>query len=431
MRIQASIEAFRRLSPKRRLAMTAPLALLAFAYLFYAAFKPSAPHADLNYFWLAGRLWDQGLDPYGPIFEAQGRKLSENYPSIYWPYPPNWWPISILLGKLSLVRATQLWIAASLLFTFASCELLRRSRAALHLSAPFDQTLLLFAYVGLSSATATVMMWGNCSLLIMFGSALLAFGLASRGRTAAVVGLAIMALKPTIGLPVIAAVALSRGGLRTALAAGILIALMALPALATSGPQEILASLARTAQVYESITSNSALNQPGIVHVAALLFRVTISGGVSLVLATVSAAVLTLLSRVSTHDTQGNAVPTLFAGLASAGMFSLHGYDLPVLLPLLALASGQGRGLLIQVFLGFLFFFRPSNMVSAIQLLGGPELLGATFSTIGVLLIYSAAIMLCTRPLRRSVKADRHRVPDGAHTLPSASSAEPPPAAEA
>lgn len=424
MRIQASIEAFGRLSSKRRLAVVAPLALLAFAYLLYAAFKPSAPHADFNYFWLAGRLWDQGLDPYGPMFEAQGRKLSENYPSIYWPYPPNWWPVSILLGKLSLVRAAQLWIAASLLFVFASCELLRRSRAALHLSAAFDQTLLLFAYIGLSTATATVMMWGNCSLLIMFGSALLAFGLTGRSRVAAVLGLAIMALKPTIGLPVIAAVALSRGGARTAVAAGILIALMALPALAISEPQEVLTSLARTAQVYESITSNSALNQPGIVHVAALLFGMTISGGMSLILATVSATVLTLLFRLSSDDSQADAVPTLFAGLASAGMFSLHGYDLPVLLPLLALATGQGRAVLIQVFLGFLFFFRPSNVVSAIQLLGGPELLGATFSTIGVLLIYSAAIMVCARHLRPAAEAERHRALDEVRTSPSTGSAE-------
>jgi hypothetical protein len=424
MRIEASIEALQRLSPKRRLAIVAPLALLAFAYLLYAGLKPSAPHADFNYFWLAGRLWGWGLDPYGPIFAVEGRKLNEDYPSIYWPYPPNWWPVAVLLAKLSLVRATQLWTAASLLFVLSSCELLRRSRAALHMSAPFDLTLLLLGYIGLSTATATVMMWGNCSILIMFGSALLALGLTSRNQAAAVIGLAIMALKPTIGLPVITAVTFSRGWGRTGVAAGVLVAVMALPALATSSPQEILTSLTQTARTYESITGNSAQNQPGVDHLASLLCGITISGGMSVVFAVLSAMVLTLLLRISTRDNPADAVPVLFAGLGSAGMFSLHGYDLPVLLPLLALASRQGAVVFAQVLVGFLFFFRPGGVVSAIELLGGSKLPGATLPTVGVTLIYAAAIFVCTRHVRSAATAERLRSSRANETFRSIGSVE-------
>ena len=389
---------------RTRSAALAFVAAIGVAYLLYAGLKPSAPHADFNYYWLAGKMWSQGLDPYGPLFPIEGHKLGEvTFPAVYWAYTPNWWPISWLVSRLPLHVATYIWMGLTLVAVAAGCEVLRRARGVVGLSATRDQFLLLFCFVGLSSFASTTMMWGNVALFIMAGACLLAYGLATRSNVIVAAALAILLLKPHIGLPAVAAVAMSRGGWKPALWAGIAAALMATPALLSTSPEGILHGLGQVDRFYEGYDVNSPPSQTGLAHFIFVLSGRVAPGTVMVAVAIVSAAGLSLLARWREDGTSTVATTSavLFAGLASSAMFlRLHVYDLAMLLPLIALASGRERLVTALVGIGALLFFRPENLATLLQSLGSPTFLPGTLPSIGILAIYAAAILVCAYPTR-------------------------------
>lgn len=49
---------------------------------------------DFRFFWLAGKLWETGIDPYSESFRQIGADiLPPGNVVIYWFYPPQWWAI--------------------------------------------------------------------------------------------------------------------------------------------------------------------------------------------------------------------------------------------------------------------------------------------------------------------------------------------------
>lgn len=385
--------------PRVRTAALAVLAVVGLAYLLYAALKPTAPHADFNYYWLAGKMWGQGLDPYGPLFPIEGHKLGEvTFPAVYWAYTPNWWPISLIVSRIPLGVATYIWMTLTLIAALGACELLRRTRGAVGLSSGRDQFLMLFCFLGLSSFASTTMMWGNVALFIMAGACLLAYGLATRRDLWIAVGLTVMLLKPHIGLAALAAVAVASGGWRPALWAAVASTLMALPALLSSAPESIVHGLGQVDRFYEGYEVNSPPSQTGLAHFVYLFSGRTLGGTSMVAVAMVSAALLSLLGRRSAgaDSTAGRTIVVLFAGLVSAAMFlRLHVYDLAMLLPVIALASGAGITVMLLVGAGALLFFRPENLATVLQALGSPTFLPGTLPTIGLVAIYLAALLVC------------------------------------
>ena len=376
------------------------LALLGVAYLLYAGLKPSAPHADFNYYWLAGKLWGQGLDPYGPLFSIEGHKLGEvTFPAVYWAYTPNWWPISWLIARLQLGIATYIWMGLTLLAVVGSCELLRRARGALGMPATREHFLLLFCFVGLSTFASTTMMWGNVALFVMGGACLLAYALAVRSTPMIALALVIMLLKPHIGLCALVAVAVAREGWKAALWAVIASGLMAVPALLSTSIPGILHGLGQVDRLYEVYEVNSPLSQTGVAHFIALLRGPIIPGTVMAALGIASAAALSALGRRGLGDAdtdrQGTAV-VLFAGLGSAGMFlRLHGYDLAMLVPLVAIAGAGGTAVRLLVAVGAGLFFRPENLATLLGAASAPTILPGTLPSLGVAAVYAAAVLVC------------------------------------
>ncbi len=202
----------------RRLAITTVSTLLAMAGAWYlcrvALLAADEAGYDFRYNWLAGRLWLQGVSPYLPGYQEAGTALivRGHVPEL-WVYPPNWWAISTTLGLTGLAEANVAWNLMGVgLAALSSVMLVRaflRCRREHVLPLPvvgdvFDWgwalvLLHFFATAGLE-ATALTLAIGQTSLLVLFGVSLLLYG-ASRARLPlAAAGLAVVLLKPQIGV---------------------------------------------------------------------------------------------------------------------------------------------------------------------------------------------------------------------------------------
>lgn len=75
----------------------------------------SPRQADLDYFWAAGRLWAAGQNPYVPeAFTAEMQRIGRQTEGTVLTYPPQFAPLSMLLGAFSLPVARWLMVGLGL-----------------------------------------------------------------------------------------------------------------------------------------------------------------------------------------------------------------------------------------------------------------------------------------------------------------------------
>lgn len=197
------------------LAVSLVLAAGAAYYLYRKAMAVSgAAGFDFRYLWLAGEAWLSGTNPYGAGYQALGaERIESGHVPISWVYPPNWWGITTILALFDLDRSSHLWNLFNIVLLFGSSILtiaaflaadprLAGSRMRAGDLTPFALPLILLHFCGLAAleASALVLAVGQTSILIYFGMALLAYGMTGGRRWVAVAGLAVIFLKPQIGL---------------------------------------------------------------------------------------------------------------------------------------------------------------------------------------------------------------------------------------
>jgi len=241
-------------SVERRNLVDAACLALGAAALAYLVLKMTqagtAPGYDLRFFWAAGRLWLQGINPYAEGYDALAAQMitSGNVPEL-WAYPPHFYPIAAFLGLFDLNVASWIWAAANVAMLIASAWLVARVADAPGpaaqpigaLTTGLDEAarrrrfcLLLFALAVLEGAAITLVT-GQASILAFFGVSLFAFGLARGVGSAAIAGLAIASLKPQIGAAfVLMALSFGAEGRRAVIGAVVVSALAAAPALILS-----------------------------------------------------------------------------------------------------------------------------------------------------------------------------------------------------
>lgn len=226
--------------------VAAALAAIAALYLIMKAFQaPGGAGYDFRFIWTAGKIWLEGVSPYGADFTETARTLiaQGNVPEL-WPYPPNWWPICTLFGLLDINTAFLAWKLVSVIAVMGASLLLIRAYQTAYpgagMRAPFWGDLLqrpwvaacLHAFaVAALEATAIILSTGQTTCLVYFGAALLLYGMSVDRGWMAVAGFVLVFLKPQLGV-VLGAVffLLGKEERRLVLAAALVSAILSLPA---------------------------------------------------------------------------------------------------------------------------------------------------------------------------------------------------------
>jgi hypothetical protein len=338
--------------------------LAGFAYLAQKSVLSGDPEIDFKYLWFAGKLWNAGINPYSEEFVRQGAALFEHTHALQgWLYPPSWWALSAGLAVFDLETAVLVWRSLGALLVLAGTWLLvEAARPALAVSRVAAAGLVL-GYTACMQATPMALALGQTSLLVYFGAACLAFGMLRERRAFVVAGLAVLLLKPQVGVIAVAVLAASPARRIAVAQALALSALLAVPAFWIAGVVPTVSGYARELALHASLEVNAPPNTTGIRHLAFDVF------GADLSAAAASALGLAVALGVSLALGRTAARPALVLTIAGVlALAPLHEYDLVLAAPLVAVClSTEIPDALRWVFAaGLLVVFRSANLATAL-----------------------------------------------------------------
>ena len=240
--------------------------LLAVTYIVPKIVEPVIVAVDFKYFWLAGTLWQDGINPYGPAFLERAREIfvSGSVPP-QWAYPPHFRPISELMALASFETSAVIWrsfcvvaIAGGTLSLFAAVR--ETSRFPVYVMMVFVAIALTF------SATAATVAIGQSSALIFFGYCLFVYGYLRDMRISLCIALILLMIKPTYGfIPALFLLAHFRYFGLILLSAAITVAI-SVWGIWGHGIQEITAGLIDSFAKYKYAQINLAPEMTGLRH---------------------------------------------------------------------------------------------------------------------------------------------------------------------
>lgn len=338
--------------------------LAALAYLTLKALFDPAETIDFKYFWLAGDLWSEGQNPYGPIYAERGEALftGSNRPT-WMVYPPYWYPLAVGVAQIPYEIADPLWKAASggmiVLGGLLIWNTLRQSLG----DPDWLRTGAFALFIGAGSATAISLSLGQSAPLIFLALALFIHARMTGSRLWMALALALLMLKPHLGLA-FSALALARPYWWPALSAAVVICVAAsLPALLPFGLVETLRGYAGELSRYGTVDVNAPPATTGLRNLLALATGYDAS---AIILALVGALVALGVGLTGRHNDvsapQVAAAETALV-LAIAGLMApLHTYDLIVMGALILLSLHMAIWAQLVLGLGLLLILRVNNL---------------------------------------------------------------------
>lgn len=185
-----------------------PLLVVVFYFIAIAIINPvEYPNSDFFTFWLSGRLFTTGENPYdSQVWVAGHHQFGASWiPNATFIYPM---PVSLLfapLGLLPLYQAYVVWVVLSqLMILFALVLLLRAYPGQSHKSF----ILPIFAGIILFRPLYPTLLNGQVSGLLLLVVAAIIYAWEKGKWKQGAVFMAILALKPNIGIPIIGLLAL-------------------------------------------------------------------------------------------------------------------------------------------------------------------------------------------------------------------------------
>ncbi len=242
---------------------------------------------DYSYLYVAGRVWGEGASPYNNGYLTMASALTGRDLTPF-AYPPNWWGPSQLLALFDPATSNFLWFALSMAFLGVSAWIL--ARVTLRNQAgftPLAKTLatvdnnttgvallacLLAGFIAATKAAGSQAYLGQTSLLIMLGQCLLLLGVVERRQWAVGVGVAVLLLKPQMGIPFAFALLFPRETRMPTIIAGVTTAIISLPALMLGGPVNVLKQFYANVSEYGTRAENVADATSGLGN---FLYRAT------------------------------------------------------------------------------------------------------------------------------------------------------------
>ena len=386
------------------------MGVLAVMFLIFQAQAKVDPGYDFRYFWVAGRVWLEGANPYGSDLPRLSTELipDGHLPKI-WPYPPTLWLPTVLPALFSFETAWRVWLGFYVLSVILASAIVAAGLPALRLPVGSGRAItvprpLFFAlHLGLmASGEANLLGFtsGQVTGLFYLGTALMLVGI-YRGRDgAAIAGLTILFMKPHIGAAIAVGLLISGArGRRIVLWAVVASVILMLPALviAPTAIFDWLQGLAR----YDGVnTANIPAAMTGVQNLVWHFGGVGIgSFAASLMCLAVAAALAFWLRRGA-----GIADNARLAHLAAAMILTalavapLHIYDFVLfgaVLPLIALPTGAR---VFAATLALIMLFWPSTLYLKLGEVQPTQIfVGSTFATIGAAILLM--VLLSTAPV--------------------------------
>jgi hypothetical protein len=314
------------------------------------------PEVDFRYYWLAGHMWAQGLDPYSAQFSALGRRVLP--PGSSWLYPPAWWPIARALAEFDFPTALNLWRAAVPIILSASTAAVVAilSRGA----ATTDRALFIGAACAVAVAmepTGIVLTGGQVSPIIFYAGLALVTCATLAGRPSFLVaGLVLAALKPQVGIVLFLAFAFAPAHRRAVSIALLVLLALSLPQFLRFGLQTTIIEMLDNMHAWSRLPGNATLGTTGIMH---LLARVGLSWP-SVVAYVPAAACACAAGFLFTRDRHSlDALALVLAGIAA--FVPLHNYDMTFLSLLAVILIAANKSVASRVIIGcaLAFTLRP------------------------------------------------------------------------
>ncbi|HPF46434.1 MAG: DUF2029 domain-containing protein [Alphaproteobacteria bacterium] len=354
---------------KRTLDMLA-LSIGAFG-IFYLIWKYSSligKDLTFKYFWLAGRLWSGGMSPYGADYQHVGESLFETFNGQPFYYPPNWWPVSGFMALFDYATATEIWRLINVMAIVGGTFLLRAAlkRADINLSTP--ALVLYTGLVGLMQSTIIILQQGQSTGLVYFGLCLAIYATLYSKHFLLGLGMAIMLLKPQIGIPIFFGFFLLKQNYKSVFYTIALTFIMMLPGFISLGFFETLFSFLAGLSEHSQFLSNSAKLSTGFKNIVYLIVNRDISSSLATLLSLIGvwgAAIYLQKIVYEKFDGDGPAklclyyMAVIFATLFFA---PVHDYDMILVAPVLLLGAvlGTARQMLLAV--PFLLLVRAGNI---------------------------------------------------------------------
>ncbi|MCB2092811.1 MAG: DUF2029 domain-containing protein [Rhodobacteraceae bacterium] len=379
-------------------------ALVTMSLLVGMAFERAGePGYDFRYFWVAGKVWAQGLSPYGgPFIEAAPRLIaSGNIPDI-WPYPPNLWLPCVALAPFDIETAWRIWLCVQLVAVVLASAALAFWLPLERVSATSTQSIglarlgyfcLHIAFMASLEAMHLSVFVGQFSVPIYLSAVLILCGLARGWHGVVIAGLALSYMKPQIGAVLALALALSgRQGLRLVLASALVSLALIVPPMVVKATA-VLDWLHETG-AYDGIAlANMAVAMTGIRHLLWVFAATGIGNipalGITLVACGAVALFLRWAYSKNTGPWSAFAADMIVAQVLVIMAFSpLHMYDfvlIGVALPVLVRVRGPS---LAAAIIGVAMFVKPTDVFVWLQGHRATSFFpGSTMATIGALIL--------------------------------------------
>jgi hypothetical protein len=368
------------------------------AFILLRSIFAPLPEVDFRFFWLAGHIWNLGLDPYSTAYdEISHTVLPDGNQTLAWVYPPHWWAICRLLAAFALDHAVAIWRLASGAALIGSTWLLAR---ALFSGQGRTTTIIAAASAGvvcLLEPTSALLALGQNSAFIYLGVCLLVVGHIRTSLWLNVAGILLISLKPQVGLPVILALLLvSRYWLPIVIATALGIAL-ALPQLLSFGLVATVQNLLTNLSGYTGDAADpfSNPNLPiactGLINLVGQFFP-TLSVVPGFVVSIAAALTVGALMSRAGKDAQLRYLLLLAAVVVA--LVPLHVYDMSLLVIPLLLLYRINRRLGLVGLVSIALAIRPAKIeaILGVPLYGGGVSAGAIILSIAALLLASLAV---------------------------------------
>ncbi|NCO75767.1 MAG: DUF2029 domain-containing protein [Cyanobacteria bacterium] len=156
---------------------------------------------DSRYFWVAGKAWLNGQNPYIHDIFVETYKNTEFFPGEHqlWGYPPSWAPIACLLALFPFETANLLWSYLNYLALVGIFLLMANWLRGIKLSSWKDSRLWLGGtYCFFLQSVPMVFNLGQTSIIYTFGLVAIFYGLKQKQFLLCVLGIYLLSLKPHI-----------------------------------------------------------------------------------------------------------------------------------------------------------------------------------------------------------------------------------------